>query len=105
MRERSREQETRDQERCDRAGRDVGVAVGDVVQHAEVEKRVGETEDTARDDGGPVARFAVAGEGEPEQAYGEEPDGDQVGEEAGFGAALAAVLEAVAFVEVGLCGD
>jgi hypothetical protein len=102
MRKRSREQETRDQECRDRAGRNVGVAVCDVVQHAEVEERVGETEDAAGDDGGPVACFAVAGEGEPEQAYGEEPDGDQVGEEAGFGAALAAVLEAVAFVEVGL---
>ena len=46
--------------------------------------------------------MAVAGEGEPEEADWEEPDGYQVGEEAGFRAALAVVREAVAFVEVGL---
>jgi hypothetical protein len=45
---------------------------------------------------------AVAGEGEPEEADGEEPDGYQIGDETGFGAALAVVREAVTFVEVGL---
>lgn len=88
----SRQQKTRYQEGRDRAGCDIGIAVGDVVQHAEVEQRVSEAEHAARNDGRPIACFAVAGKGEPEEGNGEKPNCHEVGEEAGFGAALATVL-------------
>ncbi len=103
MREGRRDQKAGDQECGDRARRDVGITVRDVVQHGEPQERIAEAQDGAGDDARPVRHRPVAGEGEPQQRHREEPDGDEGCEEARFGSVVA-VLQPVAPEEVCLHG-
>lgn len=97
-------QKARNQERSHGGGSNVGVRVGEVVQHGEPEEGVANRQQTAGDDGGPEGDAAIVGEGEPEERDWETPDTDEGGEETRFGT-VGSVLEAVALVEVGLDGD
>lgn len=99
-----RNQERRDQESGNSRSSNIAICVAEVVEHSQPQQRIAETEDTACNDGGPVGSLSVGGEGKPEEGDGEQPDCDQRGEEAGFGAVLA-VLDAVLAEEVGLDGN
>ena len=104
MRKSCRYHERWDQERGDGGCRDIGVRVRNVIEHAEVQQGVGKAQHASRDDRRPKGRLAIGGEGEPEQRDGEQPDGDEGGEEPRFRTVLPAALEAVALEEVGLHG-
>lgn len=99
-----RDQERRDQKGGDGGSSNVAIRVAKVVQHPQPEQWIAETEDTACDDGRPVGGFSVGREGEPEESDGKQPDSDQRGYEAGFGAVLA-VLDAILAEEIGLHGN
>lgn len=77
---------------------------GDVVQHAQPKQWIGKTQDSSSDNRGPVGGLAIAGESEPEEGDGEEPDGDQGGKETGLRAIVAVDLT-VTGVEPGLHGN
>lgn len=98
------ENKRRDQEGRNGRGRDVGIGIGDVVQHAEPQQRVDDAQQAAGDHGRPEGHAAVAGEGEPQQGDGESPDTNERGDEPGLGAADAAVPLPIAVVEPRLHG-
>ena len=74
----------------------------DVVEHPEIEQRIGETKQGASNDGRPVAGIAITGEREPKQGNRESPDADQARQKSGFGTALASIAFTVARVEPSL---
>lgn len=63
----------------------------DIVQHAQIQQRITEPEDSTRNDAGPETRLPVACECEPDERDGKEPDCHERSEESSFGPVVAAL--------------